>query len=79
MTATVAASTTATATVQMHPNKANFVEGVRLIFDSWTALRLAVQMEFSGIDTQEKAQWLQSVVVDHFDVGKLACQMVQRV
>lgn len=51
----------------IHPNKINFIEGVDLIFNGWTALSLAVQMEFAGEDTQEKARWLRKVIVDHFD------------
>ena len=53
----------------IHPNKLNFIEGVDLIFNGWTALNLAVQMEFAGDDTQEKARWLRKVIVDHFDAG----------
>lgn len=53
----------------VHPNKLNFIEGVDLIFDSWTALTLAVQMEFAGEDTLEKSQWLRKTIVEHFDAG----------
>lgn len=53
-----------------HPNKLNFIEGVDLIFDSWTALTLAVQMEFAGEDTLEKSRWLRKTIVEHFDAGK---------
>lgn len=53
----------------VHPNKRNFIEGVSLIFESWTAYRLAVQMEFAGEDTLEKAEWFRKVIVDHFDAG----------
>lgn len=59
-------STTST-TRNIHPNKLNFIEGVDLIFNDWTALNLAVQMEFAGEDTLEKAKWLRKVIVDHFD------------
>lgn len=55
---------------RIHPNKAAFVEGVTLIFDSWTALKLAVQMEFSGEETFEKAVWIRSAIVEHFDTCK---------
>ena len=51
----------------VHPNKLNFIEGVNLIFDSWTAFTLAVQMEFAGEETHEKAAWFRKVIVDHFD------------
>lgn len=56
-----------TTTSNIHPNKLNFIEGVNLIFDNWTALTLAVQMDFGGEDTQEKAVWFRKVIVDHFD------------
>ena len=64
MTATT--STTGRPT-SIHPNKLNFIEGVDLILNDWTALKLAVQMEFAGEDTHEKARWLRKVIVDHFD------------
>ena len=65
---TAATSTTGRPTnTNIHPNKLNFIEGVDLIFNDWTALKLAVQMEFAGEDTQEKARWLRKVIVDHFD------------
>lgn len=56
-----------TSSPSFHPNKLNFIEGVNLIFDSWTAFGLAVQMDFAGEDTQEKAAWFRKVIVDHFD------------
>ena len=62
-------TSTATKAAPVHPNKLKFIEGVGLIFDSWTALNLAVQMEFSGEDTHEKAAWFRKVIVDHFDAG----------
>lgn len=54
----------------VHPNKLKFMEGVDLIFDSWTALTLAVQMDFAGEDTLEKAAWFRKVIIEHFDAGK---------
>lgn len=61
---------TASSTVRpVHPNKLNFIEGVDLIFDSWTAMKLAVEMEFAGCETYEKSLWLRSVIVEHFDAG----------
>lgn len=66
---TLSSSTVAAPTHQIHPNKLNFIEGVDLIFDSWTALILAVQMDFAGEDTLEKAQWIRKVMVEHFDAG----------
>lgn len=64
---TTASNSTANTKTPMHPNKLNFIEGVNLIFDSWTALTLAVQMEFAGEGTQEKAVWFRKVIVEHFD------------
>jgi hypothetical protein len=65
MTATTATATT----IRIHPNKANFIEGLNLIFESWTAFKLAVQMEFAGEETQAKSSWFRSVLVEHFDAG----------
>ena len=60
-------TSTIKASSPVHPNKLNFIEGVNLIFDSWTAFTLAVQMEFAGEETHEKAAWFRKVIVDHFD------------
>ena len=60
-------TSTSKASSPVHPNKLNFIEGVNLIFDSWTAFTLAVQMEFAGEETHEKAAWFRKVIVDHFD------------
>ena len=54
----------------VHPNKQNFIEGVDLIFDSWSAYRICVQMDFSGEETAEKAVWFRKTIVEHFDAGK---------
>lgn len=62
-------TTKTNSSTNVHPNKMKFIEGVGLIFDSWTALNLAVQMEFAGEDTLEKASWFRKVIVDHFDAG----------
>jgi pre-rRNA-processing protein TSR2 len=51
----------------MHPNKSNFVEGTAIILSTWTALRIAVQNEFGGPDSQAKADWLVQAIVEHFD------------
>ncbi|KAI9227820.1 MAG: Pre-rRNA-processing protein TSR2-domain-containing protein [Piptocephalis tieghemiana] len=51
-----------------HPNQVLFTEGVRLILKSWTALRLAVEMDWSddGL-SEEKYEWLvDDVIVDYF-------------
>ena len=57
--------------VPIHPNKRNFMEGVSLIFESWTALRLAVEMSFAGDESMEKADWFERTIVEHFDAGNL--------
>ncbi|RKP15185.1 Pre-rRNA-processing protein TSR2-domain-containing protein [Piptocephalis cylindrospora] len=51
-----------------HPNQVLFAEGVRLILGSWTALNLAVEMDWSedGL-AEEKFEWLaDDVIVDYF-------------
>lgn len=64
---TSSSTLSAASSTNIHPNKLNFIEGVDLIFNDWTALNLAIQMEFAGEDTLEKARWLRKVIVDHFD------------
>ena len=51
----------------VHPNKVAFGEGVSLILYSWTALRLAIEMEWGGIDSVNKRDWMIEVIVDYFD------------
>jgi pre-rRNA-processing protein TSR2 len=51
----------------MHPNKANFIEGVRLLLSNWPTLRTAVLEEWGGHQSQEKADWLVDSIVEHFD------------
>lgn len=51
----------------MHPNKLNFIEGTKIIITTWAALRIAVQNEFGGPQSQEKADWLVDAIVEHFD------------
>jgi pre-rRNA-processing protein TSR2 len=52
----------------IHPNKALFIEGARIILNTWTALRIAVEQEWGGPLSQEKAAWLVDALVEHFDV-----------
>ncbi|KAL1925565.1 uncharacterized protein VTP21DRAFT_448 [Calcarisporiella thermophila] len=52
---------------QPHPNKVAFTEGVKLLFRTWTALRLAVENEWGGYDSAEKRDWMVDVVVDYFE------------
>jgi hypothetical protein len=64
----------------VHPNKQAFVQGVHLIFSKWTALKLAVSMDWSddGL-SEEKREWFEQVIVDYF--GKrtifITCLRVQ--
>ncbi|KAI9316599.1 Pre-rRNA-processing protein TSR2-domain-containing protein [Dichotomocladium elegans] len=50
-----------------HPNKVAFQEGANYIFKSWTALNLAVEQDWGGVDSAEKRDWMIDVVVDYFD------------
>jgi pre-rRNA-processing protein TSR2 len=54
---------------KVHPNKRNFIEGLGIIFSRWPALRMAVDMEWGGHDTVEKAQRFQDSLIDYFDRG----------
>lgn len=51
----------------MHPNKVNFIEGLRLLMSNWSTLRLAVVEEWGGHESQAKADWLIDALVEHFD------------
>ncbi len=51
----------------MHPNKANFVEGLGLIFGRWVAMQMALQMEWAGPMTGEKVATFIEGLVDYFD------------
>lgn len=51
----------------MHPNKANFIEGLRLLMSNWPTLRLAVAEEWGGHESAAKADWLIDALVEHFD------------
>lgn len=54
-----------------HPNKLAFEEGVSLILQNWTALKLAVEQDWGGVESVEKREWFIDVVVDHFEKRKL--------
>ncbi|KAI7855861.1 Pre-rRNA-processing protein TSR2-domain-containing protein [Circinella umbellata] len=49
-----------------HPNRIAFEEGVSYIFKSWTALNLAVEQDWGGVESAEKRDWMISVIVDYF-------------
>ncbi|PJF19583.1 hypothetical protein PSACC_00592 [Paramicrosporidium saccamoebae] len=53
----------------IHPNKRNFIEGLHIIFDRWVAFRMALDMEWGGHDTSDKAQQFKEGLVDYFDRG----------
>jgi len=55
---------------QAERNKLAFVEGLRLIFDSWTVLRLAIDQEFGGVSSKEKGLWLLDTVIEAFEKKK---------
>ncbi|EDO37866.1 predicted protein [Nematostella vectensis] len=40
---------------------------VRLVLNNWTVLQLAVEQGFGGIDSREKARWLEDVVLHVLD------------
>jgi len=47
-----------------------FEEGLRLILESWTALRLAVENQWGGVNSQSKAQELTEDLVYWFTLNK---------
>jgi pre-rRNA-processing protein TSR2 len=54
-----------------HPNKLAFEEGATYILKNWTALKLAVEQDWGGVESAEKRDWLIVVVVDHFGKRKI--------
>lgn len=57
--------------VPMPPQfKPLFQEGVTLLFQRWTALQLAVQNEWGGSSSKEKAQALLEEVIEWFYSSK---------
>lgn len=55
-----------------HPNKLAFEEGASYILHSWTALKLAVEQDWGGVESAEKREWLIDVIVDHFGKRKFS-------
>ncbi|KAI8969185.1 Pre-rRNA-processing protein TSR2-domain-containing protein [Mycotypha africana] len=53
-------------TMADHPNKLAFEEGASYIFNNWTALKLAVEQEWGGVDSVEKKEWFIDTIVDYF-------------
>ena len=53
-----------------HPNKIAFEEGVGYILKSWTALKLAVEQDWGGVESAEKRDWMIDVIVDIFGKRK---------
>jgi pre-rRNA-processing protein TSR2 len=51
----------------MHPNRANFLEGVRLIFGGWPVLKTAISEEWGGPESAEKVNWFVESLLEHFD------------
>jgi hypothetical protein len=50
-------------------NKANFVEGTRLLFSHWPELNFAVSNQLGGIDSESKALDLEARLVRYFGTG----------
>ncbi|KAI8056029.1 Pre-rRNA-processing protein TSR2-domain-containing protein [Syncephalis plumigaleata] len=51
----------------VHPNKAAFIEGVALALESWTALSLAIDNDWSNDGLgEEKRPWMCDILVDYF-------------
>lgn len=51
-------------------NKPQFEEGVNLLFQRWTAYRLAVENEWGGGNSREKGQQLLEDVIHWFYTSK---------
>jgi pre-rRNA-processing protein TSR2 len=54
-----------------HPNKVAFEEGVGYVLKSWTALKLAVEQDWGGVESGEKRDWMIGIVVDYFGKRKV--------
>ncbi|CAB4385857.1 hypothetical protein RhiirA5_357061 [Rhizophagus irregularis] len=49
-------------------SREKFTQGVSLLFKTqWTALKLAVDMQWGGHDSEDKRDWLIDVIVDYFN------------
>ena len=44
--------------------KVTFRDGVARIMENWRGLKLAVEQQFGGPDSEEKCQWLKEVTGD---------------
>lgn len=53
-----------------HPNKVAFEQGLAYVLQSWTALNLAVEQDWGGVESAEKRDWMTQVLVDYFGASK---------
>lgn len=53
----------------MSQNKANFVEGVHLIFQHWPTLSFVKDHQLGGVDTAKKIEELTSSLIRYFGTG----------
>lgn len=58
--------------------KEGFEEGVGLLFSAWTALVLAVENEWGGPDSSDKANFLIDDIIQWFYRKKGACRRQRR-
>ncbi|CDH48924.1 hypothetical protein RO3G_09801 [Lichtheimia corymbifera JMRC:FSU:9682] len=49
-----------------HPNKVAFEQGLHYVLRSWTALNLAVEQDWGGVESADKRDWMNQVLVDYF-------------
>ena len=53
-------------------NREKFTLGISLLFKTqWTALKLAVDMQWGGHDSEDKRDWLIDVMVNYFDKSNI--------
>ncbi|KAI9287331.1 Pre-rRNA-processing protein TSR2-domain-containing protein [Umbelopsis sp. AD052] len=50
----------------VHPNQAAFTEGLHYVLRSWSALKLAVEQDWGGPDSEEKREWMAETLVEYF-------------
>ncbi|CAO3680675.1 unnamed protein product [Umbelopsis ramanniana] len=50
----------------VHPNQAAFTEGLTYVLRSWSALKLAVEQDWGGPDSEEKRDWMAETLVEYF-------------
>jgi pre-rRNA-processing protein TSR2 len=49
-------------------SREKITQGISLLFKTqWTALKLAVDMQWGGHDSEDKRDWLIDVIVKYFD------------